>query len=206
MVTPSDFYRDLGATGLAARKSRAHTIREISQLRGYLKKGVRILDLACGYGRLTIPLAKCGYNVQGIDISADLISFARRSAKNEGLKIRFKLGDMRKLPYDENSFDNIICMWSAFIEIIREKDQITALRQMLRVLDESGMALLEMPPPKRKKERVIVTDIDGIESPPMYMHDKSTMKSLMQILKPRRYRISTCDFGGRDRLIVMFWK
>ena len=206
MKTSSQFYKELGAEKLAARKSEVHTKKELSYLKRYLRKKQRILDLACGYGRFTIPLAKQGYNIQGIDISPNLIAKAKKTSKKEGLNLKFQIGDMRKLLYKDNSFDSIICMWSAFIELSKEKDQIKALKEMLRILNEGGFAFLEMPKPEKTKEKVVISKIEGVEAVPMYRQNKTTLIKLMKIVKPQKYRIFIDNFGGRDRLLVLFWK
>ncbi len=206
MKTSSQFYKELGAEKLAARKSQEHTKKELSYLKKYLRKKQKILDLACGYGRFTIPLVKQGYAIQGIDISQNLIAKAKETAKKEGLDIKFQIGDMRKLPYKDNSFDAIICMWSAFIELSKENHQIKALKEMLRVLKKGGFAFLEMPKPEKTKEKVIISTIEGIRAVPMYRQNKSSLTKLMNLVKPGRHKIFIDDFGGRERLLVLFWK
>lgn len=206
MKTSQQFYKELGAEKLADRKSKLHTKKELSYLKKYLDKKQKILDLACGYGRFTIPLAKQGYRIQGIDISPNLIAKAKTSAKKEKLTIKFQIGDMRNLPYNDDSFDSIICMWSAFIELSKEKDQIKSLKEMLRVLKKGGFALLEMPKPEKTKKKVVILKLEGVETVPMYRQNKTTLVKLMNIIKPRKHSIFVDNFGGRDRLLVLFSK
>jgi ubiquinone/menaquinone biosynthesis C-methylase UbiE len=201
-----DFYKKLGAEGLAARKKEIHTKKELSYLKKFLKKNQKMLDLACGYGRFTIPLAKQGYEIEGLDISKNLLDEARKRAKKEKLDIKFRLGDMRKLPYRNNAFDAIICMWSAFIELPNKKDQIKALREMYRVLNKNGFTFLEMPEEKNAKGKAIISIIDGVDSTPMLGQNKKTMSQLMKQLNPSRYKVFIDSFGGRNRLLVIFWK
>ncbi|MDY6959203.1 MAG: methyltransferase domain-containing protein, partial [Halobacteriota archaeon] len=60
----------------------------------------RILDLCCGQGRHSLELTREGFeNVEGLDRSRYLIQRARSSAKKENLKVVFREGDARKLPY-----------------------------------------------------------------------------------------------------------
>jgi ubiquinone/menaquinone biosynthesis C-methylase UbiE len=129
---------------------------------------------------------------------------------------------MTKLPYADETFDVIICMWSAFIELTNEKDQINALKEMLRVLKSKGFAFIENPVPQRApknlytkredikpqkiKGRVIQSIIDGVLANPMYLHNKTTIGRLMKKIKPKRYKISVEDFGGRPRTLVWMWK
>ena len=55
--------------------------------------GGRVLDLACGVGRHSVPLAKRGYEVTGVDISPLFIEKAREYAASEGVDARFEVGE-----------------------------------------------------------------------------------------------------------------
>jgi SAM-dependent methyltransferase len=57
--------------------------------------GEPILELACGSGRFTIPLANEGVNITGVDVSKDMLDLAKLKASKEGVNIRFLKGDMR---------------------------------------------------------------------------------------------------------------
>ncbi len=78
-----------------------------------------IFDLACGIGRISIPIAKKGFNVVGIDISPSYIQRANEYAKEEGVseKTRFIVGDMREvvtvLKDYTDGFNAVINMWTS---------------------------------------------------------------------------------------------
>lgn len=55
-----------------------------------------VLELACGTGRLTLPLAKAGINITGLDYAAPMTAHARKKAAAAGLAIKFVTGDARK--------------------------------------------------------------------------------------------------------------
>lgn len=55
-----------------------------------------VLELACGTGRLTIPLRKKGIDITGLDQAAPMLERARTKAAEAGLKVPFLLGDARK--------------------------------------------------------------------------------------------------------------
>jgi ubiquinone/menaquinone biosynthesis C-methylase UbiE len=113
---------------------------------------------------------------------------------------------MRKLPYKDKSFDIILCMWSAFIELHKKQDQIKALKEMLRIIKKDGFALLEMPKPRRTKKKVVVSEIDGVTATPMFVQNKTTLKDLMKKVYVKKYKIFVDNFGGRERLFLQFWK
>src|SRR5947208_12183477 len=69
-----------------------------------------ILDMGCGTGRFTIPLAQIARKVTGLDVSAAMIAKAREKAEEVGLSIDFREADMESMPFSDNSFDTVVCM------------------------------------------------------------------------------------------------
>jgi 2-polyprenyl-3-methyl-5-hydroxy-6-metoxy-1,4-benzoquinol methylase len=63
-----------------------------------LKPGTKVLDVACGTGNQSIPAARAGAEVIGLDIAPNLLEQARQRAVAEKLKIEFIEGDAEKLP------------------------------------------------------------------------------------------------------------
>jgi len=63
--------------------------------------GEPVLELACGSGRFTIPLANEGVNITGVDISKDMLDLAKLKASKAELNIRFVQGDMRSFDLGE---------------------------------------------------------------------------------------------------------
>lgn len=79
----------------------------IEQLK--LQGNERILDLACGYGRHSLELARRRYDVTGIDITSEYIEYATEQAEKEGLKAKFLCMDIREVNMKEK-FDVVINM------------------------------------------------------------------------------------------------
>jgi 2-polyprenyl-3-methyl-5-hydroxy-6-metoxy-1,4-benzoquinol methylase len=77
------------------------------------RAGTRVLDVACGTGNLSLPAARAGAEVTGVDIAANLVEQARERAEAENLKIRFDVGDAEDLPYEDGSFDVVVTMFGA---------------------------------------------------------------------------------------------
>jgi len=86
---------------------------EAFMARRAIAPGSRVLDVACGTGNLSIPAARAGALVTGVDIANNLLEQARARAKSEGLDIRFDEGDAESLPYPDISFDRVVSMFGA---------------------------------------------------------------------------------------------
>jgi len=98
---------DFGAIAreIGAREAEAFVARM------QLEPGARVLDIACGTGNATIPLARRGAKVTGLDMMPHLLEEARVRAAREGLRIRFDEGFAETLPYPDGSFDVLVSMF-----------------------------------------------------------------------------------------------
>ena len=78
-----------------------------------LKPGMKVLDVACGTGNQSLPAARAGAQVIGLDIAPNLLEQARQRAQSENLKIEFIEGDAEKLPYPAGQFEVVLSMFGA---------------------------------------------------------------------------------------------
>jgi len=100
-----------------------------------LSPGCRILDAPCGWGRLSLPLARLGANVLGVDQSNHQLSFAENH--REGLapdRLRYLQHDLRK-PLDETGFDVACNIFTSFGYGTEEEDMAVfkTLRAAVRI-------------------------------------------------------------------------
>ena len=86
-----------GDFGMIARNTARDAEAFIHRLN--IAPGARVLDVACGTGNTSIPLARGGALVTGVDIAPNLLEQARVRAASEGLDITFEEGDAEQLPY-----------------------------------------------------------------------------------------------------------
>jgi ubiquinone/menaquinone biosynthesis C-methylase UbiE len=113
--------------------------------------GVRVLDIGCGTGLLTLACARRGAHVTGIDISPLMIDIARQKAKEAGLEDHITLMEMSAIELDEKfeaeSFDTI--MSSLVFSELSEDEQRFVLRQCPRLLVDGGRLVItdEVVPP-----------------------------------------------------------
>ena len=99
-----------------------------------LKRGNRVLDVACGSGNVTIPAARTGARVTGVDIATNLLEQARARAEAEGLTIQLDEGDAESLPYDDAAFDNVVTMFGA---MFAPRPELVA-SELVRVCEPGG--------------------------------------------------------------------
>jgi ubiquinone/menaquinone biosynthesis C-methylase UbiE len=65
-----------------------------------VRKGQSVLDVPCGAGRITLPMARMGLEMTGADLTASYLRHVRRRARREGLAIRCVQSDMRAIAFD----------------------------------------------------------------------------------------------------------
>jgi ubiquinone/menaquinone biosynthesis C-methylase UbiE len=107
-----------------------------------LAPGSKILDLACGFGRHTIPLAKMGYDMTGLDYTSQFIQMAEEKAKSENVQIEFLVGDMRKIPF-ENHFAGVISYFTSF-GFFSDEENFEVLKGVSNSLKKEGKFLLDI--------------------------------------------------------------
>jgi SAM-dependent methyltransferase len=103
-----------------------------------LEPDARVLDIACGTGNVTIPLARRGVVATGLDMTPRLLEEARARAAREGLPIRFDEGFAETLPYPDASFDVVVSMFGIMFSPLPE----TVAAEMSRVLRPGGRLAL----------------------------------------------------------------
>lgn len=108
-----------------------------------LTPGERVLDVPCGYGRLALELAALGLRVCGIDAAEAFVAEGRERARQRGLELDLRLGDMRELPW-KNELDGAFCVGNSFGYFDDEGDQ-AFLRAVASALRPGGRFLLEVP-------------------------------------------------------------
>lgn len=84
--------------------------------------GERILDLACGFGRHSLELARRGFDVTGVDITPDYIKYASEQSKNENLSAMFICSDIRDVSF-ENEFDIVLNMADGAIGYLENDEE-----------------------------------------------------------------------------------
>jgi ubiquinone/menaquinone biosynthesis C-methylase UbiE len=137
----NDFYLEFrplfGILTKAETKAEANFIARVLRL----KKGTRFLDCPCGIGRISIPLAKKGIRVTGVDITQKYLDEVAAKSQRLGLKINLVHGDMRRINFDRQ-FDVAGNIWTSFGYFEKESDNQSVLRRMFRALIPGGKFVL----------------------------------------------------------------
>jgi SAM-dependent methyltransferase len=106
-----------------------------------LEPGARILDVPCGDGRISVPLAERGYRVSGIDLTERFLEQARERARAGGVEPDLRHGDMRHLPW-RAEMDAAVCLWGSFGYFSDDENE-RFLRSVREALVPGGRFLLQ---------------------------------------------------------------
>lgn len=105
-------------------------------------KEARILELCCGTGRLTLPIAKDGYDITGVDFTASMLAQAKTKAAKEGLTIDFIEADIRSLDLPQQ-YDLIFIPFNSIHHLYQNEDLFKALKVVKKHLKEGGLFILD---------------------------------------------------------------
>jgi ubiquinone/menaquinone biosynthesis C-methylase UbiE len=110
-----------------------------------------VLELGCGTGRVSLPLARAGVNVIGIDRSAPMLDRARRRITRSPTlqrtrSLRVVRGDIRALPFEAGAFPMVLAPYGILQSLIRPRDLTATLLSVARVLAAGGTFGIDLVP------------------------------------------------------------
>ncbi len=106
-----------------------------------VRPGAAVLDAGCGTGRYSAELARRGYLVHGIDLSAELIAEARRSSSTPPGMVSFAVGNISTLPV---SLYNAILCRGVLNDVVDEQDRRAVFAAFGRALRPEGVLVLDV--------------------------------------------------------------
>jgi len=108
-----------------------------------LTASARVLDVPCGNGRLALELARRGFELTGVDISAEFMDEAKRNSSAAGVDIDWHERDMRNLPWT-NEFDGAFCFGNSF-GYLEDNENSEFLQAVSRSLKTGARFVLDAP-------------------------------------------------------------
>jgi SAM-dependent methyltransferase len=124
-----------------------NTVQEVDFLLEELELpcGASILDVGCGTGRHSVELAKRGYAVTGVDLSAKMLAKAAEAANASGVHVEWVHSDATRFSL-HNQFDGAICLCEGGFGLLGSRDDpiehpLAILRNVSRSLKPQAMAM-----------------------------------------------------------------
>ena len=114
-------------------------IQQYESILRFVEKNMRVLDVGCGEGVLSVMMAKKGAIVTGCDLSKPNIEKCKLYAKESGISnSEFIVGDAEKLPFDDSSFDLVVS--SHVLEHLPDFDK--GLSEVMRVTKKRAIVAI----------------------------------------------------------------
>jgi len=126
------------------------------------RAGGRVLELGCGTGRVSMPLARAGIDLVGVDRSEPMLERARRRLNRRRSggtadavppvrgtarpAVRFVRADIRDLPFGAGSFPMVLAPYGILQSLIRPRDLKAALASVARVIEPGGTFGIDLVP------------------------------------------------------------
>lgn len=158
--------------GRLVKQYEGDLIREMLQPR----KGETILDAGCGTGVFTLDILDAGASVVGLELSLPMLR--RAGDKARGRPFRMVRGDMRELPFADNTFDKVLSVTA--IEFIEKAAR--AVRELFRISRPGGrvvVATLNRLSPWAERRRAA-----GASGHQLFRHARFRSPAEMQALSP----------------------
>jgi SAM-dependent methyltransferase len=106
------------------------------------REAPRVLDLCCGFGRISAELARRGFTVTGVDITESYLRTAREDAAGEKLDIEYLRSDARDF-HRAGFFDVAVNLYISFGYFENSRDDFTVLKNVHESLKNGGAFIME---------------------------------------------------------------
>lgn len=114
----------------------------------YCQKPIRVLDLACGTGNMSLRFAENGYQVSGLDRSREMLEVARAKADDAKKQIDFIQADLRDFRLAAE-YDLAFSLFDSLNYILEEGDLKKVFKNVFRALKKEGLFIFDMNTLKR---------------------------------------------------------
>jgi ubiquinone/menaquinone biosynthesis C-methylase UbiE len=107
----------------------------------------RVLELGCGTGRVTIPVARAGARIVGIDRSSAMLARAATRSARVRARVSWLRGDIRFLPFRASArFDLVMAPYGILQSLVSDRDLDATLASVRRVLARGGTFGIDLVP------------------------------------------------------------
>lgn len=105
-----------------------------------------VLELACGPGHHLREFSRRGLSAYGVDVSPEMLGYAKLLCERDGVRVRFKRADMRHYKLADR-VDIALCVFDSFTHCVTDADGIAALRSTAAALRRNGLLIFELTHP-----------------------------------------------------------
>ena len=109
--------------------------------------GGPVLELACGTGRVLLPLARAGFDVTGIELSQAMLDKLQAKLDKEPREVQarvaLKCGDMRDYRFTQK-FRLVFCAFNSFLHLMTTEDQLACLHSVREYLADDGRLVIHI--------------------------------------------------------------
>lgn len=138
-----------------------------------------ILNIGCAHGADFIPFNPDKFHFFGLDNSKELVLLSKKYSDKFGLFFHNLVSDMRSLPFQDSSFDYVICIASLH-HLLQKEDRLRVLKEIKRVLrKEAFLTVWNRENPNLPNEKIIEKNWkygNQVLKRPYYLYDKEELE------------------------------
>lgn len=159
----------------------------------------RVLELGCGTGRLSLPLARNGVELTGVDRSRTMLAraVARRRRAKLATRLQLVRADIRALPFESRGFQVVIAPYGIIQSVLTDRDVLAVFVSVARVLAPGGLlgidVVADLPRWPEYRERV---QLRGRQGPHVHL---TLIESVVQDPRRRMTRFAQRFVSRRGR-------
>ncbi|PLX66060.1 MAG: hypothetical protein C0602_13090 [Denitrovibrio sp.] len=106
----------------------------VNMVKELAPEGGSVLDVGCATGAFIRKLCNEGFDASGLEYVPELVGFPERT----------KIGDMHHLPYEDSTFDTLICTGNTLAHVSSKEGAEQVLKEFSRVLKKGGKAVIQI--------------------------------------------------------------
>jgi SAM-dependent methyltransferase len=178
--------------------------------------GGPVCELACGTGRVLLPLARAGFDVTGIDVSQAMLDKLQAKLDKEPREVQarvaLKCADMRGYRFTRK-FRLAFCAVNSFLHLMTTEDQLACLRSVREYLADDGRLIISVFAPSHQRlatteETLVQTATDPETGRGMVVTTISSRNLVDQTIRSGEFVDRVADDGTVRRLaasVTLTW-